>query len=494
MCVFTLNSETIATSNVSEPHDSSKRHRSPEGKVSQLDHHVPKRRLVSGTELRARSNSVERPGTYEDVHSTPVQASSKPREIVNLAMVKTEEGKMTSFKSEHGLATAVDASPLASTFPNDYFKLDSFDKAKSRSSSPAPTPPPETWKDAKEIDVRAKIKKEREESIYLLSGTPATSPTLKLQAEDHISDPCQTLSQAKRYLPLYTVQLKEHNDIKTPSSSPNISTISTSHSPTRSFFVVDLQVRLLLGIPSDTLFASYPHLFRRLITDREKERLWSPLASMVSERCAAAVKINAPIGMPIYDDDKDEVVEGRYCSTAEAIARLKEREKQKFVQMELYFVKLDEIVGIIKKDFEYLSGNLITITLDIGYSDGSGIDVRMDTVKDGDIHASKRNVEETVTQSIPTRLTTDKPPTSTIMTSSPNSPTSTSPSPQNVVTNLDSTASPSLSGLTVAPISTPIVLIKRPAFGLPPKFAMKMKKQATVVAANPDRVGATSSN
>ncbi|KAJ2904707.1 hypothetical protein GGI21_004253, partial [Coemansia aciculifera] len=83
--------------------------------------------------------------------------------------------------------------------------------------------------------------------------------------------PSSIAAQAIRYLPLYTIQLQSDP----PASKP-------------SYFVVDLQVRLLLGMPIDTvrksngnpLFAAYPHLCRRKISEAQKERLWEPLAGM----------------------------------------------------------------------------------------------------------------------------------------------------------------------------------------------------------------------
>ncbi|CEP14920.1 hypothetical protein [Parasitella parasitica] len=157
--------------------------------------------------------------------------------------------------------------------------------------TPIPTPPPEHWQKV--------VKKEEEDSIRL-SNSEALYPSIHC---------------ASRYLPLYTIQLL--ND-------------QNNH-----FFVVDLQISLLLGISTFQLTRQYPHLHRRQISNIEKERLWSPLSSMI---CSNARHSN------------------------------KDGEKQKFLATEVYYVRLDQIVSIIKEDYSHLSESLITITLDIGYT------------------------------------------------------------------------------------------------------------------------------
>lgn len=143
--------------------------------------------------------------------------------------------------------------------------------------TPIPTPPPERW--------QQKVVKKEEDLLY------------------------PSIHCASRYLPLYTIQISEH------------------------FFVVDLQVSLLLGITTNQLSKLYPNLDRRQIQSKEKERLWSPLSTMITQN-----------------------------------NKLKETEKQKFLDTDIYFVRLDQIVSIIKDDYSHLSESLITITLDIGYT------------------------------------------------------------------------------------------------------------------------------
>ncbi|KAJ2410382.1 hypothetical protein GGF41_006489, partial [Coemansia sp. RSA 2531] len=203
--------------------------------------------------------------------------------------------------------------------------------------------------------------------------------------------PSSIAAQAIRYLPLYTIQL--HDDAS--ASKPN-------------YFVVDLQVRLLLGMPVDTasttsssnrsdgnpLFAAYPHLCRRRISEAQKERLWEPLAGMFvsnmqfihdSTTPTATTPSNAdteaapPAMLPRKSTErKSRSATGSSRSLAtvssvkadnELVSQFTLHEKKKFVGLGLYFVKLDEVVEIIRRDFPQISKQLITITLDLSTID-----------------------------------------------------------------------------------------------------------------------------
>lgn len=162
--------------------------------------------------------------------------------------------------------------------------------------TPIPTPPPEHW--------HAKVKEEKDYnslSSLLLAPSRERAPTLM---------------EAQRYLPLYTVQLFEETARKL------------------CFFVVDFQISMLLGLSTQSFWQRYPHLCRRPVTDKEKERLWSPFASML---CQGGIS--------------------------------KQAEKQRFNDTAMHFVLLEQVVSVIKQDYDHLSQSLITITLDIGYKD-----------------------------------------------------------------------------------------------------------------------------
>ncbi|KAI8997829.1 ankyrin repeat-containing domain protein [Pilobolus umbonatus] len=108
---------------------------------------------------------------------------------------------------------------------------------------------------------------------------------------------------ARKFTPLYSVQLQE----------------------SKMFYVIDLQVSLFLGMQPDIFWKNYPHLPKRIITREEKERLWSPLRPMLHE------------------------------------------DKSMFIDRKLHFINLDDIVHLIKNDFNYLKNSFITIALDISY-------------------------------------------------------------------------------------------------------------------------------
>ncbi|KAJ2581987.1 hypothetical protein GGH95_001782 [Coemansia sp. RSA 1836] len=194
--------------------------------------------------------------------------------------------------------------------------------------------------------------------------------------------PSSIAAQAIRYLPLYTIQL--HGD--PPASKP-------------SYFVVDLQVRLLLGMPIDTtnsanssrsdgnpLFAAYPHLCRRKISEAQKERLWEPLAGMFVSNMQFIHESTTPTASetaapPAMLPRKPAERKARAASAAsssrpaantsaakadsELVSQFTLHEKKKFVALGLHFVKLDEVVEIIRRDYPQISKQLITITLDL---------------------------------------------------------------------------------------------------------------------------------
>ncbi|KAJ2834534.1 hypothetical protein J3B01_003956 [Coemansia erecta] len=107
-------------------------------------------------------------------------------------------------------------------------------------------------------------------------------------------------------------------------------------------FVVDLQVRMLLGMSEITpnpLFRAYPHLRRQKITNGQKERLWAPLTAVTSSKDNATLANRTMAGGV--------------------------KDKQQFVNLPLYFVSFDEAVNIIRRDFPQI-GKLVTSALDLG--------------------------------------------------------------------------------------------------------------------------------
>ncbi|KAJ2341119.1 hypothetical protein GGF43_006244 [Coemansia sp. RSA 2618] len=108
-------------------------------------------------------------------------------------------------------------------------------------------------------------------------------------------------------------------------------------------FVVDLQVRLLLGMSNDApnpLFRAYPQLRRQKLTVPQKERLWGPLSMAASgEQAGADAKLASVLGA---------------------------HDRMQFVGMPLYFVSADEVVNVICRDFPQIGKHLVTVALDLG--------------------------------------------------------------------------------------------------------------------------------
>ncbi|KAJ1725012.1 hypothetical protein LPJ53_000801 [Coemansia erecta] len=179
--------------------------------------------------------------------------------------------------------------------------------------------------------------------------------------------PTSMAAQAIRFLPLYTIQL--HCD-------PPTSKLD--------YFVVDLQIRLLLGMPVETpsepytddkpetnpLFEAYPHLCRQRITEPQKEHLWEPLAGMFVSNMqfihgAATAKAGEDLPHDSSSSKAAATIDDSASADSEIVSQFTLHERKKFVGLSLYFVKLDEIVELIRRDYPQISKQLITITLDL---------------------------------------------------------------------------------------------------------------------------------
>ncbi|KAK5822944.1 hypothetical protein F5H01DRAFT_364151 [Linnemannia elongata] len=232
------------------------------------------------------------------------------------------------------------------------------------------------------------------------ASSVAEDPIKKLKVEEALDvvvkeesppPPPRSAQDAQRYLPLYTVQLSNEAEQVDPTAAvvaePGLNGSDSSQQP-QHFCVVDRQVQLLLGLGltgSGSLYSRYPHLHRRLVTAREKDRLWSPLSSMVSDRCAAAVKLN-------YEVLPAECQFSSWSTATTAMSRLKEHEKQKFLGCDLYFIRLDEVTELIRRDFPQLDDSMMTITLDIGYDEE--FDMETDADQDLDLDLDKVKKED----------------------------------------------------------------------------------------------------
>ncbi len=109
---------------------------------------------------------------------------------------------------------------------------------------------------------------------------------------------------------------------------------------------------------------------------------------MVSDRCAAAVKLNFEV-LPA------ECQFSSWSNATTAMSRLKEHEKQKFLGCELYFVRLEEVMDLIRQDYGQLNESMMTIMLDIGYDDEE-LEMEVDVehaAKDQDDSVSAKKVK-----------------------------------------------------------------------------------------------------
>ena len=262
-------------------------------------------------------------------------------------------------------------------------------------------------------------------------GSSALSERVKKEDGADNRIPSQrSVQDAQRYLPLYTVQLLDEGASRETSSSSSSSSTGPQH-----LYVVDRQAQLLLGLASGALFARYPHLHRRLINKREKARLWSPLSSMVSDRCAAAVKLNFEV-LPA------ECQFSSWTNATTAMSRLKEHEKQKFLGCELYFIRLEEVLGLIRRDYSQLTESMMTIMLDIGYDEEPG---SMEVEGDSSTSTSKMEEKEDKLKEVKTEEE---------MTCPPPPPLSNNRARPLSMGSLTSSSSSSSSSSSIAPLST----------------------------------------
>ncbi|KAG0173096.1 hypothetical protein DFQ28_001043 [Apophysomyces sp. BC1034] len=226
-------------------------------------------RMARGDKSRVRSASLDIPVKMEMSTESSMEEGLDGNQESQGSFVK-EESKARVFSDDK-----MDSHTQCTGLPSDGAR------------TPIPTPPPENWPSG--------IKKERKKD-----GSTSEFPQ-------------PVLEEAMRYLPLYTVQLMENDE-------PTI-------------FVVDLQVSLLLGMPMEIMWTNYAFLVRRLVSANQKQRLWSPMASMLYAHQAG------------------------------------ESEKRAFLESTLHFVRLDQIVALIKTHYNHLSQCMITTTIDMGYQE-----------------------------------------------------------------------------------------------------------------------------
>ncbi|KAG5456764.1 MAG: hypothetical protein BJ554DRAFT_3394, partial [Olpidium bornovanus] len=162
------------------------------------------------------------------------------------------------------------------------------------------------------------------------------------------------------YLPLFVVQLDDDDSGSAAAArrqaAPNGKTTrqlpvelcaSLRPLPGKAFFVLDLQLHLLLGFASvPALRSAYPRLAGRELNLPQKSRMWALMSTILS--------------MPLADEEK-----GADAS--------EERARAWFCGTVVCFLRLDEVVDIIRRDFEPLLGRLTAVTLDVGLT---GAEVR----------------------------------------------------------------------------------------------------------------------
>ncbi|KAJ1972610.1 hypothetical protein H4R35_004578 [Dimargaris xerosporica] len=341
-----------------------------------------------------------------------------------------------------------------------------------------------------------------------LSATAEPGPASGLAASS------ESLFNPLQFLPLYTVSLR------------------AADTGQHGFYVIDMQVCFLLGIPTSAslepsnsspvpvatngLFARYPHLSRVLVNRVQKERLWDPLASMLTPFLAQqpADGCNVPpqailapyvttkpsscsspgdvlstvvLATPLdcQQDSKRQIEPSSPALSrsppsdlSQALGTWQQQEKERFLRTTLYFVRLDDIVRVIESDYADLSRDLITLTLDIGNGE-SHIARSTSTIVPG------LDGKPATTSSSPldAKLVLNAPPMQ-LVDSRASDPALTTANPWSSPATLDSDAMRRHTSLPIPADSgcTPMARPMIPASlrNMPPKYALKLMHRQVV--------------
>lgn len=327
--------------------------------------------------------SGSRPTGAAETSSSATSATAAASADVDVSRKKAKTSTTDNI-TEHVITKQSALAPLPSAAPVPTEPI-ATDAALAQSTTPTSAPPanvPKSVPPGSNSSIKERASSVVEEPVKELKVEEAVNVVVK--AESPPPAP-RSVQDAQRYLPLYTVQLSNEVDqVETMAlAGPGLISADSLQQQQQYFCVVDRQVQLLLGLTEPgSLYSRYPHLHRRLVTTREKDRLWSPLSSMVSDRCAAAVKLN-------YEVLPAECQFSSWSTATTAMSRLKEHEKQKFLGCDLYFIRLDEVTELIRRDFPQLDDSMMTITLDIGYDE----EFDMETDQDLDLDKVKKEDE-----------------------------------------------------------------------------------------------------
>jgi hypothetical protein len=252
-------------------------------------------------------------------------------------------------------------------------------------------------------------------------------------------------------------------DIETLKSTLYMVSIPLGDNPS-TLFVVDLQVQLVLDmtLPEEGLISLYPYLYRRQVTKPEKERLWKHFRRILEPLIEISVGKVGP----------DQKIG-----------------KKDFLKLVMNFVKMDEIIDLIKDKYSNLSSNLITIELDLGYNESNPAEEpskkqSLKLISPTSIDLPEKPLiispECSATESQPVKR---EPSSSLDFILGPSSPKRISspkqlaspriPSLKNILDNPDILDNP-------YPTSTPTSPVQSPNNRMPPKLARKLRHRNSI--------------
>ncbi|CAN6658702.1 hypothetical protein TRVA0_031S00210 [Trichomonascus vanleenenianus] len=153
--------------------------------------------------------------------------------------------------------------------------------------------------------------------------------------------PGHTIEHMQSFLPLLVRSFDS-----TAKLPPNPSSSDLSQ-----FYFVDVQISLFLGVQN--LYHAYPDLTKKLVTDQEKNRMWSMLVPWICRR--------------VHPFDEAPL------STEQLLAERSE-DKKRFCAMTVFWLKVEQVVDILRRDFGqayqlFNSTQLVHMDLDYGEGD-----------------------------------------------------------------------------------------------------------------------------
>lgn len=276
----------------------------PERKETQEKDKAKLEKLPSGlTTEKIKSEKVHKPEKSEPIaekskverSQSPAQSTSNSHPASKKATPEVGDRKPNNRKDDHERASSITDSELASANAKE---LDRIALQRQRDQSRREREA-RMLQQIEEDERRMQEKKLREEEAARLERQRLEEEAAKKRAEEAEREQervrlmqIKADAEMRRNLP-YGLRIanygKQRSIDEVCKFLPMLMRASRSASSDKGGYVVDTQVSLILGIQN--LYQAYPELSKKLVTDKEKARLWSLLSTHL---CKPAQDFNKP--------------------------------------------------------------------------------------------------------------------------------------------------------------------------------------------------------